>query len=268
MVRFLWEYSTSFNFTDEKLATASLPVAVLNGTSTLGTAVVPTGTGLPPFANATSSGPVPPFANTTSNAGVGLTTLTISVTSVSTIISCAATVTNCPAATDTSALTSLPEGAVSTILVTNVIDITTTVCPVTEVPAISSSVLASFSATASLPAVTTTSTLIVGDASSTADVGATGGGNTGVDVPSATSSAGAAGTTASLETSATVPGSGPSESVVTVTLSNTVLTSTVSKNFFSPPRKTANFPFFQGDQRYLGLFSRSISYYHDCGLGL
>ncbi|KAI1194719.1 hypothetical protein F5X97DRAFT_327286 [Nemania serpens] len=91
---------------------------------------------------------LPPFANTTTAAaGTGLTTLTISATSVGTIISCAPTVTNCPALSGTGAVTSLPEG-VSTELVTTVIGVTTTVCPVTEATAVSSSVLASFSSPA------------------------------------------------------------------------------------------------------------------------
>ncbi|KAI1162825.1 hypothetical protein F5B18DRAFT_361349 [Nemania serpens] len=107
-------------------------VAVNDGTATSSASAG--STGLPPFAN-----------TTTAAAGTGLTTLTISATSVETLISCAPTVTNCPTLSGTGALpTSLPEG-VSTVLVTTVIDVTTTVCPITEVPAVSSSVLASFS---------------------------------------------------------------------------------------------------------------------------
>ncbi|KAI1112352.1 hypothetical protein F5Y14DRAFT_275191 [Nemania sp. NC0429] len=103
-----------------------------------------TGTGAASSSLPASSYSPPPFANTTT-AGAGSTTLTISATSVQTIISCAPTVTNCPGASGTGAVpTSLPEG-VSTSLATTVVGVTTTVCPVSEASAVSSSVLASFS---------------------------------------------------------------------------------------------------------------------------
>jgi hypothetical protein len=68
-----------------------------------------------------------------------LTTLTVIATQVSTVISCAPTVTNCPARpTDIEAL---PETQKQTVVVTNTVILTETVCPVSEVPAISSSVI-------------------------------------------------------------------------------------------------------------------------------
>lgn len=63
-----------------------------------------------------------------------LTTLTVQTTVVHTILSCAQNVTDCPAAAATGART-----------VTEVVDLTTTVCPVAEASAISSSVIASAS---------------------------------------------------------------------------------------------------------------------------
>ncbi|KAI1186806.1 hypothetical protein F5B17DRAFT_345235 [Nemania serpens] len=110
-------------------------VAASNGTVT--SSIAAGSTALPPFMN-----------TTTAAAGTGLTTITISATSVETIIACAPTVTNCPTLSGTGAVTSLPTSlpeGVSTVVVTTVIDVTTTICPVTEVPAVSSSVLASFS---------------------------------------------------------------------------------------------------------------------------
>jgi hypothetical protein len=67
------------------------------------------------------------------------TTLTVDVTSVYTVTSCAATVTNCPARNNTSAFATLPSSALTTAVVTEVVDITTTICPVTAAEAASSS---------------------------------------------------------------------------------------------------------------------------------
>ncbi|KAI1207325.1 uncharacterized protein F4807DRAFT_184696 [Annulohypoxylon truncatum] len=155
-------------------------------------------------------------SNVTSAAGPDFTTLTVNVTSISTIISCAPTITDCPAASNTAALSTLPSEAVSTILVTSVVDITTTVCPVTEVSKISSSIVASFTLSHSKYRPTTTSTIIASARTSSESIGI-----------SATSSAEAVGTTSSStlssETSITTPGQKPTE-----TFSNTTAPGTVS----------------------------------------
>jgi hypothetical protein len=77
--------------------------------------------------------------NTTIPADDSLTTLTVIATQTSTIISCAPTVTNCPAhSTD---IDQLPESDKTTAVVTNTVILTETVCPVSEAPAISSSII-------------------------------------------------------------------------------------------------------------------------------
>ncbi|KAH8778434.1 hypothetical protein F5883DRAFT_214877 [Diaporthe sp. PMI_573] len=99
--------------------------------------------------------------NTTASVGAGageLTTLTVQQTSIRTIISCAPTVTNCPA--NSASLTQLASTApeqVSTVLVTDVIQLATTICPVTEASAISSSVI-SVAATGGITGTTITGT--------------------------------------------------------------------------------------------------------------
>lgn len=69
------------------------------------------------------------------------TTLTVAITRTYSVISCAPTVTNCPAANNTAALSNLPASALTTVVVTNVVDLTTTVCPVTAAESISSKVV-------------------------------------------------------------------------------------------------------------------------------
>lgn len=96
--------------------------------------------------------------NGTASAGEQLTTLTVQTTSVRTIISCAATVTNCPA--NSASLTNLASVApeqVSTVLVTDVIQLATTICPVTAAEGVSSSVI-SVAATGGITGVTVTGT--------------------------------------------------------------------------------------------------------------
>ncbi|KAI3395802.1 hypothetical protein diail_885, partial [Diaporthe ilicicola] len=99
--------------------------------------------------------------NTTSSAaaaGEQLTTLTVQTTSVRTIISCAPTVTNCPA--NSASLTKLASTApeqVSTVLVTDVIQLATTICPVTAAEGVSSSVM-SVAATGGITGITVTGT--------------------------------------------------------------------------------------------------------------
>ena len=86
-----------------------------------------------------------PRANTTTTApGDSQTTLTVIHTQVSTIISCAPTVTNCPAGKP--GITSIPESDRVTNVVTNTVELTKTVCPVSEAGKISSSVISDHSA--------------------------------------------------------------------------------------------------------------------------
>lgn len=81
-------------------------------------------------------------ANTTDAAqAASQTTLTVQVTSVQTVISCAPTVTNCPARNNTAALSTLPASMLTTAVVTQVIDLTTTVCPVADATSILTSVV-------------------------------------------------------------------------------------------------------------------------------
>jgi len=78
--------------------------------------------------------------NDTAAAAEGaFTTLTVLTTEIKTITSCAATITNCPAKTE--AMATLPASALQTVLVTNTIVLTETVCPVTAAASISASVI-------------------------------------------------------------------------------------------------------------------------------
>lgn len=69
------------------------------------------------------------------------TTLTVAVTNLHTVISCAPTVTNCPGANNTAALSTMPASDVMTSVVTEIVDLATTVCPVTEAESVSKSVV-------------------------------------------------------------------------------------------------------------------------------
>lgn len=94
--------------------------------------------------NAESAPPAPIGNGTvpTPSSGGELTTLTVMSTQVRTVISCAPTVTNCPA--DSSALSELASTApeqVSTVLVTDLVQLATTICPVTAAESVSSSVI-------------------------------------------------------------------------------------------------------------------------------
>ncbi|KAL5091970.1 hypothetical protein Trisim1_002361 [Trichoderma cf. simile WF8] len=88
-----------------------------------------------------------PRSNTTTAAvdDAAPTTLTVIATSVHTVISCAPTVTNCPARLNSTGAGSLPESARSTVVVTDTIVLATTVCPVAEASSISSSLQAAHS---------------------------------------------------------------------------------------------------------------------------
>ncbi|KAK2593395.1 hypothetical protein QQS21_008883 [Conoideocrella luteorostrata] len=77
-----------------------------------------------------------PRGNGTEN----MTTLTIKTTQIHTVTSCAPTVTNCPA--HPTAIATLPENQKTTMVVTETIVLSTTVCPVTEAGKVSSSIIA------------------------------------------------------------------------------------------------------------------------------
>lgn len=97
--------------------------------------------------------------NGTVTPGAGeLTTLTVQQTSVRTVISCAPTVTNCPSnQASLTELASVRPEQVSTVLVTDIIQLATTICPVTEAQAVSSSVI-SVAATGGITGTTITGT--------------------------------------------------------------------------------------------------------------
>jgi hypothetical protein len=80
------------------------------------------------------------FPRGNATATENLTTLTVKTTLVHTITSCAPTVTNCPA--HATGIANLPESQKTTMVVTDTIILTETVCPVSDVPKISSSVIA------------------------------------------------------------------------------------------------------------------------------
>ncbi|EHK15514.1 uncharacterized protein TRIVIDRAFT_232635 [Trichoderma virens Gv29-8] len=88
-----------------------------------------------------------PRSNTTTAAvdDAAATTLTVIATSVHTVISCAPTVTNCPAHLNSTGAGSLPESAKTTVVVTDTIVLATTVCPIAEASSISSSLQAAHS---------------------------------------------------------------------------------------------------------------------------
>ncbi|GKT97378.1 LOW QUALITY PROTEIN: lustrin A-like protein [Colletotrichum tofieldiae] len=93
-----------------------------------------------------------------STAPAGFTTLTVEVTEVATVTSCAPTITNCPARSAT-----LSASDLHTYVVTNTVVLTEVVCPVTEAASISKSVIDQHStgglpgSTRTAPAVTTPS---------------------------------------------------------------------------------------------------------------
>ncbi|WYZ37164.1 hypothetical protein EsH8_II_000670 [Colletotrichum jinshuiense] len=89
-----------------------------------------------------------------STAPAGYTTLTVEVTEVATVTSCAPTITNCPARSAT-----LSASDLHTYVVTNTVVLTEVVCPVTDAPIISKSVVQEHSA-GSLPGSTRTAPVI------------------------------------------------------------------------------------------------------------
>ncbi|KAJ6789782.1 hypothetical protein PWT90_10640 [Aphanocladium album] len=84
-----------------------------------------------------------PRANSTTTAEpspeASVTTLTVQTTRTSTITSCAPTVTNCPAGKPE--MSSIPESDRKVVTTTEVVDLTTTVCPVAEASTISQQII-------------------------------------------------------------------------------------------------------------------------------
>lgn len=120
-------------------------------------AAVPSATGA---ASNPGAAPPAPIANGSlpTPASEQLTTLTVLSTQVRTVISCAPTVTNCPAdASSLSDLASTAPDQVSTVLVTDVVQLATTICPVTAAESVSSSVI-SVAATGGITGTTITAT--------------------------------------------------------------------------------------------------------------
>lgn len=78
-----------------------------------------------------------PRANSTAaTAAVPITTMTVTATKLHTVLSCAPTVTNCPVGTG---MSKIPESDRVVKTVTDTIILATTVCPVADVPKITSS---------------------------------------------------------------------------------------------------------------------------------
>jgi hypothetical protein len=175
-----------------------------------------------------------PRANstTTAPAASDLTTLTVKTTETKTIISCAPTVTNCPA--DETGMSTIPESDRTTQTVTNTVELTKTVCPVTDVERISSEVMSQHATpTQAPPAGMTTKVIdVVNDMTVTMTLGA---GSTKSIVPTVIKS--------TIKSTVTVPcettdvKTGDSEPTTTTTATSTsTRTVTVSR---SKPTETA-----------------------------
>ncbi|KAF9874509.1 extracellular serine-threonine rich protein [Colletotrichum karsti] len=121
--------------------------------------------------------------NSTASAAPGFTTLTVEVTEVATVTSCAPTITNCPARSGT-----LSASDLITQVVTNVVHLTETVCPVTEAESISKSLVQEHS-TGNLPGSTRTAPAVSATPSAPGVPLTTGGGVPVPGVPSQTNSA-------------------------------------------------------------------------------
>lgn len=116
--------------------------------------------GLCTLATASANHPRHPHFNyrrqndTTTAGGEQVTTLTVLTTSVHTVLSCAASITNCPVGSSAvSALAATSPEAVETVAVTDTIQLWTTICPVTAAESVTSSVY-SAAATGGLTGVT------------------------------------------------------------------------------------------------------------------
>ncbi|CAN8104425.1 unnamed protein product [Discula destructiva] len=101
-----------------------------------------------------------------------VTTLTVLTTQLHTVLSCAASITNCPVdAAGISSLAAVTPGAVETVQITDVIQLYTTICPVTAAESVTSSVY-SAAATGAITGVTLTATTTAPTAAATSDVSA------------------------------------------------------------------------------------------------
>ncbi|KAK2053578.1 hypothetical protein LY76DRAFT_479186, partial [Colletotrichum caudatum] len=93
--------------------------------------------------------------NSTDTAAGGFTTLTVQVTEVATVTSCAPTITNCPVRSAT-----LSASDLHTYVVTNTVVLTEIICPVTEAASISKSLIDQH-ATGGLPGSTLTAPAVI-----------------------------------------------------------------------------------------------------------
>ncbi|KAJ2963675.1 hypothetical protein NQ176_g10845 [Zarea fungicola] len=110
-----------------------------SSTSSVEATSISTGTG-------TSTSISAPLTTGPASTADDVTTLTVKVTHTSTIISCAATVTNCPAGKPE--MSNIPESDRQTKTVTQTVDLTTTVCPVAEASSISKQIVEKHSSAA------------------------------------------------------------------------------------------------------------------------
>ncbi|PNP39960.1 hypothetical protein TGAMA5MH_08226 [Trichoderma gamsii] len=124
-------------------------------------------------ASATSAAVTSVAAVTDAADAAAATTLTVLATSVHTVISCAPTVTNCPARSNQTAIASLPESAKTTVVVTDTVVLATTICPVAQASSISSSLQAAHSSGLITGSTITATTPAQAAASTTAAAAAT-----------------------------------------------------------------------------------------------
>ena len=179
-----------------------------------------------------------PRANstTTAPAASDMTTLTVQSTETKTIISCHSTVTNCPA--DETGMSTVPESDRTTQTVTNTVELTKTVCPVTDVDRVSSEVMSQHATPTQTPpaGMTTKVTDVVNDMTVTMTLGA---GSTKSTVPTVIKS--------TIKSTVTVPcettdvKTGDSEPTTTTTATSTsTRTVTVARPESSEPAPTGD----------------------------
>ncbi|KAL7918319.1 hypothetical protein ACQKWADRAFT_304521 [Trichoderma austrokoningii] len=130
------------NSTSSAAATSAASSAAA-GSSAVETQASATSAAVETQASATSAAVTAPAAVT--DAADAATTLTVLATSVHTVISCAPSITNCPARSNQTAIASLPESAKTTVVVTDTVVLATTVCPIEQASSISSSLQAAHS---------------------------------------------------------------------------------------------------------------------------
>ncbi|EHK48711.1 hypothetical protein TRIATDRAFT_305515 [Trichoderma atroviride IMI 206040] len=133
--------SSSSNNTSSAVASSAAAAA----TSAAASSAAAGSTAVETQASATSAAVTSVAAVTDAADAAAATTLTVLATSVHTVISCAPTVTNCPARSNQTAIASLPESAKTTVVVTDTVVLATTVCPIEQASSISSSLQAAHS---------------------------------------------------------------------------------------------------------------------------